>query len=124
MTNEDFLAPEPSEAPVSPAERRGAERFPCSLQPFWSVVGEEQAESPSASVRDVSATGIGLIVGHPIKPGTVLVLRLQTRDQRLSRPLPARVMHSTARPDGDWLVGCQFVRRLTDEDMWALLSDE
>src|SRR5713226_327821 len=57
MTNEEQPAPEPSEVPVLPAERRRAERYPCALQPFWRVVGEEQADSPSASVRDVPATG-------------------------------------------------------------------
>jgi hypothetical protein len=33
-------------------------------------------------------------------------------------------MHATPQPEGDWLVGCQFVRRLSEEDMQALLSTD
>ncbi len=124
MTNEEALSSEPSRGQVSPADRRGAERYPCDLQPFWRIVGGEQVDSPPARVRDVSLTGIGLLVQQPIKPGTVLVIKLQTRDQRLSRPLPARVMHATPQAAGDWLVGCQFIRKLNDQDMRALLGEE
>jgi hypothetical protein len=122
MTNEESYFPESGVAATACEERRRAERYPCSLQPFWRVEGQEQAESPPARVENVSTSGIGLRVGEPLKVGIVLVLKLQTADRRLSRPLPARVMHSTRQPGGDWLVGCQFVRKLSDEDMHALLD--
>jgi hypothetical protein len=105
------------------ADRRREERYACALQPFWRVAGEEGAESLPAGVRDISASGIGLLLAEPLKPGTVLVISLQASAGRLSRPLPVRVMHATAQPEGGWLVGCQFVRRLTAQDMAALLGE-
>jgi hypothetical protein len=123
MSHEEAPAPGPA-APALQADRRGAERYPCDLQPFWRVAGGGAAgEGPPARVRDVSATGIGLLVGQPLKPGAVLVLTLQARDEQLSRPLPVRVMHATPQAGGGWLVGCQFVRRLSAGDLQALLDE-
>jgi hypothetical protein len=124
MAHDEQYFPESGEVPASQAERRRAERYPCNLRPFWRVEGQEQADSPPARIQNISATGIGLRIGQPIKPGAVLVIKLQTTDRRLSRPLPARVMHATPQTEGDWLVGCQFVRKLSDEDMQALLNTE
>jgi hypothetical protein len=106
------------------AERRGAERRPCDLRPFWVVAGGGAADVPPARVRDVSLTGIGLLAPRPLKPGEGLVLRLQARDGRVSRPLPVRVMHATAGGEGAWVVGCQFVRALSPRDLRELLGDE
>jgi hypothetical protein len=33
-----------------------------------------------------------------------------------------RVMHATQQPGG-WLIGCAFVRRLSEEDLQTLLND-
>jgi hypothetical protein len=109
---------------VPVAERREAERFPCDLQPSWSIWGKGWNESWDAKVHDVSVSGISLLLRRWIKPGTVLVIKLQTPNQRLSRPMPARVMHSTQQADGAWQVGCSFVRRLSDEDLHTLLHQE
>jgi hypothetical protein len=121
MSNEEVLAPEPAEPSLF--DRRGADRHACAAQPFWRVVGEGPFEASLGRIRDVSTTGIGLCVQEPLKPGTVFVLILQT-PKRLSRPLPVRVMHATRQEDGDWLVGCQFVRRLSEQDLQALLAGE
>jgi hypothetical protein len=105
------------------ADRRRAERYECAaLQPFWRIVDEGNGETLPAGVLNISATGVGLLLDEPLKPGTVLVISLQSAPGRLSRPLPVRVMHATAQPGGGWLVGCQFVRRLSQQDMAALLG--
>lgn len=102
-------------------ERRASVRYPCNLQPSWRELGSNRGFSRIGKVHDISAAGIGLVVERLIKPGTVLVVHLQTIDQRLTRPLPMRVMHATAQPEGTWLVGCEFVRKLSNEDLQSLL---
>jgi hypothetical protein len=92
--------------------------------PFWLVLGDGESASHPASIRDLSATGVGLVVKQALKPGMVLVITLQRRDNRVSRPLPVRVMHATCQKDGDWVVGCRFVRALSNQDMAALLAEE
>lgn len=104
------------------AERRREARYPCGLRFFWSEPGPQPTAARSGTISDISATGVGLLVNGPVKPGTILILKLQGNDQRVSRPLPARVMHVTARDDGAWLVGCAFLRRLNNEDLQAVLD--
>jgi PilZ domain len=124
MTNEAPLSPERSDRATLPADRRDAERHACALQPFWHIAGASQVDATRATIRDVSATGIGLRIQQPIKPGTVLIITLQTLDQRFSRPLPVRVMHAAMQAEGDWLVGCRFVRVLSVHDLRELVGDD
>src|SRR5260370_32977156 len=95
MIDEACDTPEPSGLSALHADRRAAQRHTCTLQPFWRVAGEEEADSLLAGVRDVSASGIGLLLAEPVKPGTALVINLQATPRRLSRPLPRRVRHAT-----------------------------
>ena len=37
--------------------------------------------------------------------------------------LPVRVMHATLQAEGDWHVGCRFVRPLSGRDLEALLDE-
>lgn len=122
MTDQPTPAPDPSNPPAGSAERREAERFPPELTPACHVGSPNLPESMRAIVRDLSATGIGLLVNQSVKSGTVLLLSLETVDRRLTRALPARVMHSSPVADGHWLVGCQFVRRLGEAELQNLLS--
>jgi hypothetical protein len=103
-------------------ERRGAERFPCDLQPFWTEWGSGQGESSAARVNNISTTGISLDTPVRIRPGSVLVLKLLSPERGLSRPLLVRVIHSSAQPDGRWLSGGAFVRRLSDSELARMLS--
>jgi hypothetical protein len=122
MTELPTPAPELPGPPAEPAERREAERFPPEITPVCRVGGLTLPVISRAIVRDLSATGIGLLVNQPMKAGTVLVLCLESVDRQLARPLPARVMHASAVSEGHWLVGCQFVRCLSEPELQALLS--
>ena len=102
----------------------GKSAFPAICDRSGEAQDANCADSPIAGIRDVSTTGIGLRADQPLKPGTVLVIRLEKHDQKLSRPLPVRVMHATQQAEGDWLVGCQFVRPLSDKDLRELLGEE
>ncbi|HEX5269057.1 MAG TPA: PilZ domain-containing protein, partial [Gemmataceae bacterium] len=91
------------------AERRVEERFPCELETFCREQGPDRGEWQALRVHNVSATGIGLVTPHRLRPGTVLVLRLAGRAGGVSRPIVVRVMHVTPLDDG-WLTGAMFVR--------------
>jgi hypothetical protein len=111
-----------NDAAPAATDRRGAERYACDLQPSWRVLGQPSGESWGAHVRDISRTGISLRMRCWMKPGTVLVIRLHGRSEGLSRPVPLRVMHSTAAGDGEWLIGGMFVRPLRDEELRQLVN--
>jgi len=104
-------------------DRRAATRYPLSLQTTGHVLGGPRGHVPwVAHISDISATGIGLVFNSRIKPGTVLVITLQGANQKLSRPIPVRVMHATAQDDKTWRLGCAFVRKVNEEDLQGLLN--
>jgi hypothetical protein len=123
MSEQPTPAPQPPGPPSEPADRRESERFPPETTPICRVGGEALPEEFRAIVRDLSTSGIGLLVNRPVKSGEVLVLSLETVDRHPGRPLPARVMHCSAVSEGNWLVGCQFVRKLSETELQALLSE-
>jgi PilZ domain-containing protein len=104
-------------------ERRVAERFPCDLEPICHEQGSGRGEWVALGVHNISATGIGLVVPHQLRPGTVLVIRLTSSTRAVSRPLVVRVMHATAQGNGSWLTGAVFVRRLSPQGLRELLSE-
>ena len=107
----------------SVAERRRAERHPCSLPLHWRVLDSEEGGSETVGVCDISTTGIGLLLSRPVRTGDVLVLQLQGPDRQLTRPMPVRVMHVTQRAPGEWrVVGC-FIRPLTQRELQALRDE-
>jgi hypothetical protein len=61
-----------------------------------------------ARIADISTIGIGL------------VLR-QLRQKFPAGTLQTRVVHMTPHPEGGWVLGCEFVHPLTEEDVKALL---
>ncbi len=84
MTPEDNPVDQPASS-ILASDRRGAERYSCDGQSFW-LLCNVQSDEPPVRVRDVSRTGIGLLVKEVLPAGTVVVIKLQTRDQRLSAP--------------------------------------
>ena len=122
MPELDRLQEEGARETPAGSERREAERFPCDVRPFWGEWGTGRCAA-TAQVRDVSTTGIGLLMPCWIRPGQVLVIKLCGAVRGLNRPLLVRVIHSTRQPDGHWLCGGTFVRRLTEVELRRLLQD-
>lgn len=80
-------------ARVRPADRQEAEAF--------------------ATVRDISATGIGLTLEVPVTEGTLLLVEPFAAGVRA---LMARVVRVAAEPGG-WRHGCELSTRLSDEEV-------
>jgi hypothetical protein len=107
---------------VQGAERRAWIRYPRRLLTMWQLFGSRQEESWNASLRDISLTGLGLVVNRSFPPGTVLTIRVQTGSRKCSRTMLVRVKHCAAQPNGDWHVGCSFVVKLKEEELAELLG--
>ncbi len=117
MSQQLTLSPAKSVHPL--AERRAAVRFQCSngascssLAPFERLTGR---------ARDISKTGIALILGTSVRDGTQLVIDLKTKNPGICLTLLARVVHSTPADEGSWVIGCEFITTPTEEQIMALL---
>ena len=118
MSNPSVLA-SANNVPSNPSERRVAVRYPGNPDAAC------RAYSPTAGVytawvRDISATGVALLVPCEFEPGAVLTLELENSDRGISRVLRAHVVHALeVPPDRRWLHGCAFERPLTAAELLA-----
>ena len=96
---------------------RGAQRYRCRLATLGRLIFGDKFEH--AWVHDLSKLGVGLILSRLLAANTAMVVRLKGDSNCLE--LPATVVHSTQQVDGSWRVGCTFDRKLTADELDALL---
>ena len=104
--------------PPRESERRTAARHPSTLRLTCYPVGGGLGERRTARVRNVSRTGMGLVLDRHWPPGTALIVEVPGAEG--VHPARVRVVHATSQPGGCFLVGCTFDAPLGDADLEAL----
>jgi len=118
MAEEGNVRPSVPQEPSPEGERRTATRRLSTLRIACYPAGSGLLERRMVRIRNVSRTGIGLIVDRNWQQGLALILELPGQDG--VRSARARVVHSTSQPGGTFLVGCVFDMQLTDAEVEAL----
>lgn len=100
-------------------KRRKAERFRCPI----ATLGKLSSGETNLDIwcKNLSITGVGITLSHPLEIGTDVVIHLKGTDLRASFRKPSRVAHATQEIDGTWRIGCEFISPLTDEELDSLL---
>jgi hypothetical protein len=119
MTQEGNRNEPATAGPAREGERRAATRHPSTLRINCYPAGGGLAERRLARVRNVSRTGIDLILDRHWPPGTALILELLAEEGAV-RSARSRVVHATSQPGGTFLVGCTFDMPLSDVELQAL----
>jgi hypothetical protein len=101
-------------------DRRASVRHATSRDATCNPISARAATLP-VLIRDVSTGGIGLLATRRFERGTLLVIEVADEEQTTPSPMVGRVAHVTHLDDGDWLIGCQFVGPLSDDDVKAVL---
>jgi hypothetical protein len=99
-------------------ERRLAVRHLCDLEGSCRALPEGRGEPWAATVRDISADGVGLLLRRRFEAGVLLAVEFSVG--REARSLLARVAHVTAHGKG-WLVGCRFLSPLDEDELRVIL---
>jgi hypothetical protein len=107
--------------PTHPLDRRAAIRFHCDFDITCAPFPDGDEVFWSARVRDISLTGIGLLVDRYIEPETVLAVQLQGDESIESYTVLVQVMNTRQEADNQWLLGCAFARSLSNQEVSALL---
>jgi hypothetical protein len=69
--------------------------------------------SNQVGIRDISQTGICLLLPAQFQTGKDLTIELENRRLRLTHRLTVRVQHNGIQlPNESWLHGCSFANRL------------
>jgi hypothetical protein len=74
-------------------------------------------------VRDVSATGVGVLLARRFEPGTDLCIELRAGPDAPARSMPMRVVRVVAEPLGHWAHGCVFLTPLSKPELAELVAE-
>ena len=101
--------------------KRVSVRYKCGLATPGRVhlQGEEWQR---AWVLNLSLHGVGLLLSRALDPGKQVVVYLGSGATGTAYEFAARVCHATQQRDGEWVIGCEFMSHLTDDQLDGLLQ--
>ncbi len=109
--------PGPTDPRVHIVDRRRLERLPCPNLPTVRYLLRPSMRPGVAWLWDLSAEGVGLLLGHAAEPGATLVLQFPGPRPGATYTQLARVVHATAYQRYAWLVGCRLTPPLRNEEL-------
>lgn len=117
--------PSPGREPATSlqVERRAYVRLSSDLAATCHPTDRAREVGWPGKVRDISRGGVGLLLRHRFRPGSVLAVELRDNIGKLLRTVKVRVIHATAVMEENnhcWLLGCAFDQPLHDEELHAL----
>jgi hypothetical protein len=115
------FVPLPKAAKSPWINQRATIRYQCAPATAGRVAVAEDREFQRAWVLDLSSKGIGLELTRTLPIGTLVIVQLKGAHNGKIYEFPAHVIHATPTPTGDYIIGCELVTRLSDEDLEALL---
>jgi c-di-GMP-binding flagellar brake protein YcgR len=102
-------------------DQRGYSRFESNFKVYYTETNAEGAARLEARVANISASGIALVVDREVPNGTMLGLDLYTAGGDLVTSILACVVHINVLPESDRVLGCNFIRELSEKELNTLL---
>jgi CheY-like chemotaxis protein len=105
-------------------ERRACVRYLCQLDGSCQPVGSPATgQTWVGKLRDISSTGVKILVNRRFEVGTLLVLELPRPGWDVSRMLLCRVVRVAKESiENEWEVGCTLARELSDDEVQSFLQ--
>jgi hypothetical protein len=109
-------------------ERSALVRFPSSqevyCQPIAATTADEVENGWWGKLRNISSGGLAVCLSRPFEPGTQLIIELSDKMNRRTRSLPVQVVHAAAEGNRLWIIGCEFIRPLDEEEVQSLVGTD
>jgi hypothetical protein len=97
-------------------------RFPCNVETVCYTCDTAPGECRAARILNISAGGIDLLLRCQFSEGTLLHFELPQEINRADPKILVRVIRVIEHGECNWVLGCEFVKQLRDEDLQALLQ--
>jgi hypothetical protein len=107
---------------ASLVERRACPRHACPAG-SWQVSVLGDSVPRTARVRDLSASGIGLLFEDKVNVDKMVVVELFNPIRHCWYLKTIRMLYSVPQPDGRYLTGGSFLHPLTEDDCREVLLD-
>lgn len=121
MTKNTRPADAPLPRTLAKSERRQWIRYAATMAVGIRRFGARDDSAWRGELCNVSAAGAGLVSEAAVELEAVLEVRPLHRTWNAALKLMVRVRKLVELPGGSWLLGCTFVRQLTDEELRGLL---
>ena len=102
-------------------------RYPCTVATLCELLTSIHPEETSAlghwpgQVLNLSATGVGLLLGRRFEPGTVVAIVLESSTRTFQVRTDVRVIRSMQAEGTQWFLGGAFTEPLAKESLQKLL---
>jgi hypothetical protein len=81
----------------------------------------ESYASLSGWLVDISVSGLGLLLDRSLELGTLVFVELESTPASPPVELLANVVRATATSEAEWLIGCELVNHLTEQELQTIL---
>jgi len=105
---------------IATKDARTAERFTVNRDTACSFALRVVEDPGPAKIRDVSMSGVGLLLQRRVEVGSLLAIGLVNQAKGFARTLMVEVTHVTPAAGG-FLVGGTFLTPLTYQEMTTLV---
>jgi hypothetical protein len=105
---------------VMTLERRAWVRSACELEAACQPLASDPDLLWPARVQNICAGGTALRLSRPFKTGTLLKVEIQTLRKAFFRPILVQVANVTPHSLGGWLLSCEFLNNLAEDDLKTL----
>jgi serine/threonine protein kinase len=102
-------------------ERRASVRYESKVAGWCAAVGGRYDKGWKAYVKDISITGIGLLVNRRFEPNATLFIEVEAAEGEPGPTFMVRVVRAQEVGGGQWLVGGMFGRQIDEDDVKSLL---
>jgi PilZ domain len=92
-------------------------RFPCNVETACYALDTTPGERSPARIVNISVGGAGLLLPCEFGSGTLLKLDLEGTTAQAAGQVLLRVVRVNPRPDGGWLLGCEFADQVAINEL-------
>jgi PilZ domain len=103
-------------------DQRQWQRFQANLTATIQPAAALEHRAYSAKVLNISVSGVGLLADRAIENGTLLNVDLCNEASTVECTMLACVVYVNRQSVGEWALGCNFIRSLSEEDLAGLVS--
>ncbi len=104
----------------SSSNRRATVRYRRTAQQAGRAFIANSSRAVDAVVVDISQGGIGIILDSHVAPETLVRVEMGGENNEMMVDLLANVAHVTPLENGRWRCGCEWVRKLTMDELQVL----
>jgi serine/threonine protein kinase len=104
-------------------ERRGGARYVVELEAACRAVVNAAGQRWPATITDLSVTGLCLLAKRRFETGSVLEVTFTLKADDTTINLLARVRWAKSTESKSWLLGCEFVKAIADDDLNMIFAN-